>query len=129
MDDARAINNIKGAGAQAGIAKVGLDESHPVELKAPDGRGAELQRRACHVGGDDDAIGACQIQRHLSRAAPDVGDRRVAGNGAIEQPGKRASPGARAERLQAVAPRIAWKRRPLVKPPHGLGAAVHQKIA
>ena len=63
---------------------------------------------------DNDAIRACQIQRHLARPAADVGDPRIAGNRAIEQAREHASLRSFSEGLQAVARRISRKGRVLI---------------
>jgi len=95
------------------------------EAEAARRLGAEPQRRAAEIGGDDDPIGAREIDGHLARAAADVGDPGVTGDRAIEQAGERAPFRARTQRVQRVALGIARKRRTLVE----LADGSSQKIA
>jgi hypothetical protein len=112
------------AALQTGPPQIGLHELHAIDAEAPRRRGAEQQRGAREVGADDDAIRAREVEAHLAGAASDLGDPRVARNRAIEQAREGAPPGARVQRLQVVARRVAGERRVLVEAAHFVGACV-----
>jgi K+-transporting ATPase c subunit len=125
MYDARREHDVEARFPKTGIVEIGLEEVHARDAEPARRLGAEPQRRPAEISSDHCAIGAREIDRHLPRAAADVDDPRVTRNRAIEQPHKRASLRARAQRMQRVALGIAGKRRALVELADGLS----QKIA
>ena len=124
VQDARRKDHVERTGLQRGPPQIGLHESHLRQPEAPRRRGAEQERRAGQIGADDDAIGAREIQAHLTGSAADVGNPRVPGNRLVDQLREVTPPGARVQGVQAVARRVARERRVLVKAGDGLGARV-----
>src|SRR5439155_25554187 len=82
---------------------------------------------AGQIGADDHAIRASEVQRHLTRPAADFDDRRVAGDGAVEETRERASFGTRPQPVQAVARWVAGERLLLVEPADGFCARVRRQ--
>jgi hypothetical protein len=124
VQDPRRIDNVERSGAETGFAEIGFDELHTFDPETLRRRGRKPKRCTSEIGPDDQSIGARQVQAHLAGPASNLDDARVAGNGVIDQTGENVALGPRAKRLQAVAGRVAWKRRALVKAAHDFGAVV-----
>ena len=124
VQHARGVDHVERARAQAGLAQIGLDEAHAAQAEAPRRGRAQLERGARQIRADHHAIRARQVQAHLPGAAAQLDDARVAGDRLVEQPRELAALRARAQSGQAVARRIAGKRRRLVELAHHVGAFV-----
>ena len=111
--------------ASAGPLQIGLDELHALEPEAA--RGRRRRARATRASGrrrrsgDRRAPGRATSDRFRTRSRR---SRASPGIARSSSRAKRAALGARAQRLQAVARRIAGKRRALVEAADGLGARV-----
>jgi hypothetical protein len=128
VHDARRVDEVEDAAPEARLTEVGLDKQHAVETESRGCGGAEGERGAREIGAHHHAIGAREVQTHLAGAASDVGNARISGNRAVEEPGEGITLGTGAEAVQTLTRRIARERRALVEAAHRLGHAIRSLV-